>query len=533
MSSSDEGIHEGNDDEPNQASINGVSSVDGDGEDDYCCVSEQVYVESGNEKKVLYLLCIGLVHRNNSNEEQPLFSFEQEPWSLLPKNSFLRPKNTDFVHEITRRANLFNITPVPRPSNWTRIQIIEWLERNPIHNVADIEFLTNEVFRLRDLLIRAQQQQGSNSITGSTAGGGGGGNWRGSVPYLRVIMCLTQDDVKRLFLARANTRSRQELDARNSQIRPPTVFEVMSDLWNSNDFNPIAPASECHVDFMNAIDCSYAHVAGLSPATPQRIEDLLVSMRSDLLRIITRWEQSGQGEGGRDAQEEEHQDSNADDASSSLTPSQQADDDDENSATSREQQNIGGLTQRPPRALQSRASFLNGRPSYLLYFWEVADAHQILQSSLQRLNNKAGAADASRAPVSSSTARSNSSSVGRSRALRRQQQQELNAGSSLIPLVESIKELAECQRQMVFDRVEDRNHERQLEEQRQQSEGAERSRERAFRRRAELVDLARKYRKLNAELKPNDESTQRLSEFYIEEGRLLEEEIRQLDSSSA
>jgi hypothetical protein len=99
--------------------------------------------------------------------------------------------------------------------------------------------------------------------------------------------------------------------------------------------------------------------------------------------------------------------------------------------------------------------------------------------------------------------------------------------------VESIKELAECQRQMVFDRVEDRNHERQLEEQRQQSEGAERSRERAFRRRAELVDLARKYRKLNAELKPNDESTQRLSEFYIEEGRLVEEEIRQLDSSSA
>ena len=161
--------------------------------------------------KVLYLLCIGLVHRNNSNAEQPLFSFEQEPWSLLPKNSFLRPKNTDFVHEITRRVNLFNISPVPCcPSNWTRIQIIEWPERNPIHNVADIEFLTNEVFRLRDLLIRAQQQQGSYSITGSTAGGGGGGNWRGSVPYLRVIMCLTQDDAKRLFLARANTRSRQE-----------------------------------------------------------------------------------------------------------------------------------------------------------------------------------------------------------------------------------------------------------------------------------------------------------------------------------
>jgi hypothetical protein len=105
----------------------------------------------------------------------------------------------------------------------------------------------------------------------------------------------------------------------------------------------------------------------------------MVSMRSDLLRIITRWEQSGKGEGGRDLLEDK--------ATNDYTSSSsQADDD---------TRNIGVLTGRSPRALQSRASFLNGRPSYLLYFWEVADAHQVLQSSLQRLNNQAGASDAS------------------------------------------------------------------------------------------------------------------------------------------
>lgn len=211
MNASAEVLQEDNDDAPNEASITGAP-VDGD--DNYCCVSEQVYVEGGNEKKVLYLLCIGLMHCNHNNEEQPLFSFEQEPWSVLPKHSFLRPKNPDYVHEIRRRAKLFSIAPEPRPSNWSRVQILEWLERNPIQNAADIEFLTNEVLRLRDLLIRARQQQ-----EGTASGGGGGRNWRGSVPYLRVIMCLTQDNVKALFLARANTRSRQELDARNSQIR--------------------------------------------------------------------------------------------------------------------------------------------------------------------------------------------------------------------------------------------------------------------------------------------------------------------------
>ena len=82
--------------------------------------------------------------------------------------------------------------------------------------------------------------------------------------------------------------------------RPPTVFEVMSDLvWNNDAFNIIAPASECHVDFISAINCSHEDVAGLSPATAQRIEDLMVSMRSDLLRIITCWEKAGRKRAGR------------------------------------------------------------------------------------------------------------------------------------------------------------------------------------------------------------------------------------------
>lgn len=188
------------------------------GQDESCCVSEQHYVESGNEKKVLYLLCIGL---NCDGGNEPLFSFEREPWSLLSKTSFPRPKNTDFVNEIGRRANLFNITPVPRSSNWTRGQILDWLERIPVRDNADIEFLTREVLRLQDVLARRAQEQQDCGPTriGDSGRGGGGRSWRGLVPYLRLIMCLIQDDVKCLFLTRANARSRQELDSRNSVNR--------------------------------------------------------------------------------------------------------------------------------------------------------------------------------------------------------------------------------------------------------------------------------------------------------------------------
>jgi hypothetical protein len=77
--------------------------------------------------------------------------------------------------------------------------------------------------------------------------------------------------------------------------RPQTVLEVVPDMWNSPDFNdPVAPALECHSDFQGATICSYEQVEGLCPATHQRIEDVFTPMRSDLRRIITRWEQSGQ-----------------------------------------------------------------------------------------------------------------------------------------------------------------------------------------------------------------------------------------------
>jgi hypothetical protein len=50
---------------------------------------------------------------------------------------------------------------------------MEWLQKNPIRDHADIEFLTNEMLRVEDVLIRkARGQQEMNA--------GGRGHWRGS-----------------------------------------------------------------------------------------------------------------------------------------------------------------------------------------------------------------------------------------------------------------------------------------------------------------------------------------------------------------
>ena len=84
---------------------------------EFSCDSHQIYVNSGNQKKVLFLLSLGLCL--SETDDSPLFSFENEPWSRLPKTE-MRPVNVEFAKEIVRRARLLRVLPMPRPLNWPK-----------------------------------------------------------------------------------------------------------------------------------------------------------------------------------------------------------------------------------------------------------------------------------------------------------------------------------------------------------------------------------------------------------------------------
>jgi hypothetical protein len=269
--------------------------------------------------------------------------------------------------------------------------------------------------------------------------------------------------------------------------RPKTVFEVIAEMWNSRTYNPVAPPSTCHIDFQTATDCSFQAVSTLNPATPQKVQDIFASLRSNLFRIIQNWERSGQGEGGTDETEDF--------------------DDVLDGAVAESGDAIRGLKGRPARTLDSRAAFLYGKPSYLLYFWEIADRHQLLQSSLQRLNESVGASDAFTASSVINVPRT----ASRRRRREDNEDDEEEVASALEnPLEQSIRD---------FAKDEDRRQVALLQSQ---------SERRVFQRRAQLVDEARKYRRLMAELDPNDPRTKRLSDFYLKETLDIEKEISDL-----
>ncbi|KAI2497963.1 hypothetical protein MHU86_16514 [Fragilaria crotonensis] len=125
------------------------------------------------------------------------------------------------------------------------------------------------------IILNAQREQAEEEAHQT------GGQWRGSIPYMRLIMCLTEDDIKAAFLRRADTRqTRHQLDARNSDVRPPTAFQLIADRWNDEHFNPIAAVSECHEDFSVPTNCGHSQVVTLMRATPQKVEDTMASVRS-------------------------------------------------------------------------------------------------------------------------------------------------------------------------------------------------------------------------------------------------------------
>jgi hypothetical protein len=63
--------------------------------------------------------------------------------------------------------------------------MIQWLEEHPVSDSTDVQFLTFEVLRLREICIRMQQEQrqflSMDGVSGSVSRGG---NWGGCVPYL-------------------------------------------------------------------------------------------------------------------------------------------------------------------------------------------------------------------------------------------------------------------------------------------------------------------------------------------------------------
>ena len=87
-------------------------------------------------------------------------------------------------------------------SRWTIPKKYKWLVDNPITNVSDAKFIAKKIDEFVKLHKEAQEEKDKIQRV----------HWKGLVPYLRFIHCLTDDDaIRSAFITSMTCINRVEL----------------------------------------------------------------------------------------------------------------------------------------------------------------------------------------------------------------------------------------------------------------------------------------------------------------------------------
>ena len=178
--------------------------------------------------------------------------------------------------------------------------------------------------------------------------------WDNLIPWMRFIMCFTNDEVKEKFLQRHNPLNRQELDARGSTYEPLDYRHYVAEMFNNPDVVFEVPAMpDIHEDFSEVTEC---------PLTVQGIGVEEVGKRMQNMKVLLhtmkmQWERSGSG-----------------------SYMKLGEDDDNYQTVDDVYQFIDG---------DDRKSFLSHAQNkvYILFWWDVAYKHQLLSSAMETLGS--------------------------------------------------------------------------------------------------------------------------------------------------
>lgn len=334
------------------------------------------FTENGRSVRALLILSHGLL----SDDGTLAFDVCKEPWSKMKKKT-ISPNAQELKKEIIRRWNVMCAASpeetadkvTPRPAQWPLKKVLQWLEDNPINDSCDREYLLNTINERVEAAKAADAQRAEEKAQFNK-------KWIGPAPILRLIHTLIDhDEIKRAYLKRFDVPSdRMALENRNTpEAKASTAWAMMSDKWNDPSFSPSTVLmGHLHSDFSLPIMIDHDVVSYMALATPEKVKEKWAGLIHECKREIEKWERSGQGDGGYDFDDEEDNEEDGDD-----------------DVGGKAERVFGALKHRSQRALDSRSSFFVNKEPYLLYLWEVLDIHDLLVSSMQRLNSCAIAAN--------------------------------------------------------------------------------------------------------------------------------------------
>ncbi|KAG7339920.1 hypothetical protein IV203_024970 [Nitzschia inconspicua] len=385
--------------------VQSVSTID-DGSGPVSTAERCLAIHS-NKLSVLFALCIGLeesIDDDDTGMKVPLMDLNEDSFKFIKEKKGITPSLEILREEVKRRSESNKNQQdgnKPKPNTWNATKCTDWLKANPITGEADVAFLFKRAKEIKQIVVAGNNptQKTVAAVNSSSDTTKHGNKWFGPLPYLRLIHCLLEDDIKEQWIHRNDPQSIQEIDAahRRSGVNfgEETAFEMIANRWNSPDFNPTTMVSTtttttttttrpCHNDFSEEIDVGFDATSKFVRASPEKVRDKLLTMRFNLISIIDNWERSGQG-GDNDRIDKDDDDDEEEDSSAV-----------EGVTTARKYE--WGRSEGRQGAFDGRKSFLGSKPSYLLYFWDVLDKNDLFDTTMNRLSNKVGASSANDVP---------------------------------------------------------------------------------------------------------------------------------------
>jgi predicted DNA-binding protein YlxM (UPF0122 family) len=299
-------------------------------------ICERYYKCHGEMLPELMAMCLGL--KTVIGGDRMLGDAMIEPYASMKFRKKVTPTQQHMVEEIKRRARCGD-DPAPACKYWAKEKLMTWLKENPVTLLPDILFLRKEERKLYDTVV-----DGLNEA----AEGPRASSWTTNDPYLRMYHCMFHEDVKASLADMSRVLDHDELDARNSSERPPDFFQAVANAFNDDTLFFISESlPELHYCFANPMSLYFEDMPG--PLTAEECKKRFADCRAKLIKIISKWELSGNGFGQRALDEDD----------------------------------FGHLDEENFEAGDNRGNFLDSQTKeHILYFWHMADSNQLLKNVL-------------------------------------------------------------------------------------------------------------------------------------------------------
>ena len=253
------------------------------------------YLCHRNSKPMLFAMAIGLTSKDGTRK---LYDITEDPYKSLSQKSSYYCGGVHMKSEMKRRALVFGMKE-PRNKNYDNAKCRTWLEQHPITNLEDITFIVEEEEKTLNILLAAvkeKEQQEQERLLNA--------NWNSWQPHVRLYLAMGSDEARSQLQDKDETLLREELDARNSDARPPSFYAVVAKKYNNPDWVPTTEAlPDLHHDFNDPVELHFHDMPG-GEITPEEVKTRFGDARAKLIQIIANWEKSGNGFGQRSETEE-------------------------------------------------------------------------------------------------------------------------------------------------------------------------------------------------------------------------------------